>query len=96
MDGRDIGTVIIPDAEVKIFMVASSKARAKRRYLELIAKGEDCTLESVHKVSQAFKGVVRLQIGVWPFVQFPATITFLSVHSSSFYKTPLPSHSFSK
>lgn len=47
MDGRDIGTVIIPDAEVKIFMVASSEARAKRRYLELVAKGENCTLESV-------------------------------------------------
>lgn len=47
MDGRDIGTVILPDAEVKIFMFASAEARAKRRYLELIAKGENCTLESV-------------------------------------------------
>ena len=47
MDGRDIGTVILPDAEVKVFMVASPEARAKRRYLELIAKGENCTLESV-------------------------------------------------
>ena len=49
MDGRDIGTVIIPDAEVKIFMVASPEARAKRRFLELQAKGEDCTYESVLK-----------------------------------------------
>ena len=40
MDGRDIGTVILPDAEVKIFMVASPEARARRRYLELIEKGE--------------------------------------------------------
>ena len=47
MDGRDIGTVILPDAEVKVFMVASPEARAKRRYLELTAKGENCTLESV-------------------------------------------------
>lgn len=47
MDGRDIGTVIIPDAEVKIFMVASAEARAKRRFLELQAKGENCTLDSV-------------------------------------------------
>ena len=47
MDGRDIGTVIIPDAEVKIFMVASNEARAKRRFLELQAKGENCTFESV-------------------------------------------------
>ena len=47
MDGRDIGTVILPDAEVKVFMIASPEARAKRRYLELIAKGENCTMESV-------------------------------------------------
>ncbi|MBO5313192.1 MAG: (d)CMP kinase [Clostridia bacterium] len=47
MDGRDIGTVIIPDAEVKVFMVASAEARAKRRYNELIAKGEECTFEGV-------------------------------------------------
>jgi cytidylate kinase len=47
MDGRDIGTVILPDAEVKVFMVASPEARAKRRYLELTAKGEPCTLEGV-------------------------------------------------
>lgn len=47
MDGRDIGTVIIPDAEVKIFMTASAEARAERRYLELKAKGEECTFESV-------------------------------------------------
>ena len=47
MDGRDIGTVILPDAEVKIFMFASPEARAERRYKELIAKGENCTYESV-------------------------------------------------
>ena len=47
MDGRDIGTVILPDAEVKVFMVASPEARARRRYLELTAKGEDCTFEGV-------------------------------------------------
>ncbi|MBQ8343969.1 MAG: (d)CMP kinase [Clostridia bacterium] len=47
MDGRDIGTVILPDAQVKIFMVASPEARARRRYLELIEKGESCTFESV-------------------------------------------------
>lgn len=47
MDGRDIGTVILPDAQVKIFMVASPEARARRRYLELTEKGESCTFESV-------------------------------------------------
>ena len=47
MDGRDIGTVILPDAEVKIFMTASNEARAKRRYNELIAKGEGVNYEDV-------------------------------------------------
>ncbi len=40
MDGRDIGTVVFPDAELKIFMTASAETRARRRYEELIAKGE--------------------------------------------------------
>lgn len=47
MDGRDIGTVVLPDADVKIFMFASSEARAKRRYNELVAKGEEVTYEEV-------------------------------------------------
>ena len=47
MDGRDIGTVVLPDADVKIFLTASSAIRAKRRFNELIAKGEDITYEKV-------------------------------------------------
>ena len=47
MDGRDIGTVILPDAEVKIFMTASNEARARRRYNELVAKGQDVKYEDV-------------------------------------------------
>ena len=47
MDGRDIGTVILPDAEVKIFMFASVEARAMRRHRELVAKGEDVKYEDV-------------------------------------------------
>lgn len=47
MDGRDIGTVILPDAEVKIFMTASPECRAKRRYKELIAKGVEASYEDV-------------------------------------------------
>lgn len=47
MDGRDIGTVIMPDADVKLFIVASPEARARRRYAELQAKGEDCSFEDV-------------------------------------------------
>ena len=47
MDGRDIGTVILPDAEVKIFMFASPQARAKRRCAELAEKGMPTSYESV-------------------------------------------------
>ena len=48
MDGRDIGTVILPDAEVKIFLTASPEARARRRYDELVAKGISTTYENVY------------------------------------------------
>lgn len=47
MDGRDIGTVVLPDADVKIFLTASPEARARRRYLELIEKGIDTKYEEV-------------------------------------------------
>ena len=47
MDGRDIGTVILPDAEVKIFLTASPESRAKRRYDQLQAKGDPATYEEV-------------------------------------------------
>lgn len=47
MDGRDIGTVIIPDADLKIFLIASNETRAKRRTLELQAKGIDARYEDV-------------------------------------------------
>jgi cytidylate kinase len=49
MDGRDIGTVVFPDAELKIFMTASASTRAKRRFDELIAKGDKVTFEEVLK-----------------------------------------------
>jgi cytidylate kinase len=47
MDGRDIGTVILPDAEVKIFLTASVECRAKRRVLELKEKGMEAKYEDV-------------------------------------------------
>lgn len=47
MDGRDIGTVVLPDAQVKIFLTASPEIRAKRRYDELCAKGVQATFEEV-------------------------------------------------
>lgn len=49
MDGRDIGTVIIPDAEVKIFLTASAKARAERRYKELLSKGKNISFDQVYR-----------------------------------------------
>jgi len=52
MDGRDIGTVVIPDAELKLFMTADPEIRATRRFLELRGKGKDVTLEAV-KAQQA-------------------------------------------
>ena len=49
MDGRDIGTCVLPDANVKIYLTASSRTRALRRYEELKAKGEDCELDVIEK-----------------------------------------------
>jgi cytidylate kinase len=47
LEGRDIGTVVYPDAELKIFLVASNEERARRRLAELLQQGENATLESV-------------------------------------------------
>lgn len=49
MDGRDIGTCVLPNAEVKIFLTASSKVRAERRYKELAEKGEKCDIDVIEK-----------------------------------------------
>lgn len=47
MDGRDIGSHVLPDAEIKVFLTASVEARAKRRFNELVAKGEEVSFEEV-------------------------------------------------
>ena len=47
MDGRDIGTVVFPDAELKIFMTADPKVRAERRYIELTAKGDQVSFDEI-------------------------------------------------
>ncbi len=49
MDGRDIGTVVLPDADVKIYMTASVQVRAKRRFDELQAKGQKCSLSEIEQ-----------------------------------------------
>ncbi len=52
MEGRDIGTTVIPDAEVKIFMTASPEIRAKRRYDQLLAAGKEADYEKIFKETQ--------------------------------------------
>ena len=47
MDGRDIGTNVLPNAEVKVYLTASVQTRANRRYLELSDKGQECSLEDI-------------------------------------------------
>ncbi len=47
MDGRDIGTTVFPNAELKIFVTASAEIRAQRRYDELTAKGEQCDFQEI-------------------------------------------------
>ncbi|MBO5291573.1 MAG: (d)CMP kinase [Lachnospiraceae bacterium] len=47
MDGRDIGTCVLPDADVKVYLTASTAVRARRRYEELCARGEECNLKQI-------------------------------------------------
>ena len=49
MDGRDIGSVVLPDATVKIYLTASVEERARRRYAEYVQAGQDCDLEKIKK-----------------------------------------------
>ena len=53
MDGRDIGTVVLPDAEVKIFMTAAPEVRAKRRYEQLLAAGKEADYDTIFNEIQA-------------------------------------------
>lgn len=52
LEGRDIGTVVFPDAEAKFFLVASSQERARRRFLQLQEKGESVSLEEIEKAQE--------------------------------------------
>lgn len=49
MDGRDIGTVVLPDSKLKIYLTASSRVRAERRYKEMVEKGVDCDLDKIEE-----------------------------------------------
>lgn len=53
LEGRDIGTTVFPDAEVKIFLTATARERARRRFLELEARGEPTTLDEVERQQEA-------------------------------------------
>jgi CMP/dCMP kinase len=68
MDGRDIGTVVFPNAEIKIFMTANASVRAKRRYDELIAKGIPANLEEIAgNISE--RDHLDMHRGISPLVQ---------------------------
>lgn len=73
MDGRDIGTVILPEAEVKIFLTASPEVRARRRYLELKERGEDCDEEEIRQ-SIILRDVRDIGRAVSPLKQAPDAV----------------------
>ncbi len=75
MDGRDIGTVILPNADVKIFLVANDECRAKRRYDELIAKGMSVRYEDVLADMQARDRADSTR-SISPAVAAPDAVTF--------------------
>lgn len=68
MEGRDIGTVVFPDADVKIFMDCSLEVRAKRRFRQNIEKGIECTYEEVLKSIEE-RHLLETQREVAPFIQ---------------------------
>lgn len=61
MDGRDIGTCVLPNAQVKIYLTASVETRAERRYQELQEKGAACDLEVIKKILRTV--IIRICIG---------------------------------
>ena len=75
MDGRDIGTVILPNADVKIFLTASIEARARRRYIELTEKGQSVVYEDVLREMELRDGNDRSR-AVAPAVPAPDALFF--------------------
>lgn len=73
MDGRDIASKVLPEAEVKIYLTASSACRAKRRYDEMQAKGEECDLEQIEKdiIDRDYRDMHRENS---PLVQVPEAV----------------------
>jgi cytidylate kinase len=75
LDGRDIGTIIFPNASVKLFVIASLEARAQRRHAELRAKGETMSLHAVHEDLAARDEADRNRAAA-PLVPAPDAILF--------------------
>jgi cytidylate kinase len=79
MDGRDIGTAVFPNAELKIFVTASAEVRAQRRYDELTAKGEDVTYEEILKNVQE-RDYIDSHRETSPLTQAPDAIVLDNSH----------------
>ena len=73
MDGRDIGTVVFPNADIKFFMTASPQVRAQRRYEELVSKGDNVTYEEVEK-NVITRDYMDSHRSVSPLVQAPDAV----------------------
>ncbi len=81
MEGRDIGSVILPDAEVKVFLTASPEARARRRQAELAAAGEHLPLEDVRRI-EAEDDRLAMTREVAPLRVAPDAVVIDSTHAT--------------
>ena len=81
MDGRDIGTVVFPDAELKIFMTAEPMVRAKRRYLELKEKGMSADLEDIYN-NIRYRDEYDSSRDISPLIQAPDAIVLNNTEMS--------------
>lgn len=79
MDGRDIGTVVFPDAELKIFMTADPAVRARRRYDELKAKGDTVSLEEIERNVRE-RGKADMSRAISPLRQAPDAVVLDNSH----------------
>ena len=81
MDGRDIGSVVFPNAELKLFMTASEDIRAQRRYHELIAKGTEVSVEEV-KANLSKRDYIDSNRDTAPLIQTNDAIVLDNSHLS--------------
>ena len=81
MDGRDIGSVVFPNAELKLFMTASEDIRAQRRYNELIAKGSEVSIEEV-KANLSKRDYIDSHRDTAPLIQTNDAIVLDNSHLS--------------